>query len=402
MPRTPPPLPADLPDLSPPETLTVQLRTLTPMFGGGAETREVDDRQPVRAASVRGGLRFWWRATAGAGYATAKELHDAESALWGNTETPGRVRVEVEVTERGTRVYPSELNKGGGSPAQTGPREAYFVHPFQEIRSENKPETFGLRDVAFTVTLTLHRLSAAEREQVVTAVRAWIAFGGVGARTRRGCGALTVAGDAAQWLPAQPADLWAWFGREERAVPQPQHSVLAGAKALLSPVGADPVKDVWRDLGRFWARFRKGHYTERRPDYSPMSGGAWRDHRTLQAGLRRDEPARLAKPFLGLPIVYQKFPRTDAFAGTIEGAQEGKKRMASPVILKPCAFRDGVRGLVLVLNAPPPRQVKVSGQPHPLEIPPHDPVLASLGVRGPLAAVRAAAKIDGYPQEVSL
>ena len=362
----------------------------------------MDERHPVRAASVRGHLRFWWRATAGAGYATAKDLYDAESALWGNTETPGRVRVEVEVTNAGQEVWPSSYGQSKEGPIKNGPLEAYFLHPFQANKKKEIPEVSGRVGIAFTVTLTLHRLSAAEREQVVTAVRAWIAFGGVGARTRRGCGALTVTGDAAQWLPAEPADLWAWFGREERAVPTPQHSVLAGAKALLGPVGDNPEKDVWRDLGRFWARFRKGHYTERRPTYSPMSGGAWRDHRTLQAGLRRDEPARLAKPFLGLPIVYQKFPRTNAFSGTIEGAQEGKKRMASPVILKPCAFCDGVRGLVLVLNAPPPRQVKVSGQPHPLEVPPHDPVLAALGVRGPLAAVRAAAKIDGYPQEVSL
>lgn len=159
------------------------------------------------------------------------------------------------------------------------------------------------------------------------------------------------------------------------------------------------MEEVWRDLGRFWARFRKGHFTEKRPSYSPMSGGAWEDHSTLKR-VRRGETIRLAKPYLGLPIVYQAFP--NAFAGTLEAITSHGTRMASPVILKPCAFQDGVRGLVLVMSAPIPERISVKGQEHTLEVPQNDPVLRTLQARTPLEAVGIAAKKSGYSLEVTL
>ena len=108
MPRTPPPPPDPslLDHLPPPASFEVTLRTITPMFGGSATTREVDPENPVRAASVRGHLRFWWRAAAGASYEDAEKLFKAESEIWGNTEQHGRVRVEVKVSDAGEECQP--------------------------------------------------------------------------------------------------------------------------------------------------------------------------------------------------------------------------------------------------------------------------------------------------------
>jgi CRISPR-associated protein Cmr1 len=404
VPRTPPSTPPPTLKLEPPEPWTVKLQTITPMFGGSAETRQVDPNHPIRAASVRGHLRFWWRATVGAQCSTLQELFDKESELWGNTKKHGKVRVEVEVTDIGTPVKPSSLGRAKGSPAQNGPLEGYFVHPFRENKTERKDEAPGLVGVSFTVRLTFlyaaeDALTEEQEQQVKTSVRAWVAFGGVGARTRRGCGALTVTSDRTEWLAREPGQLREWFALKHKQDQRAECSVLPGAKLFISERKGEVVDGVWRDLGRFWARFRKGHFTERRPDYSPMSGGAWRDHSTLKR-LRRDETAQLVKPYLGLPIIYQAFP--NAFAGALEAVHDQGKRLASPVILKPCAFQDGVRGLVLVMNAPPPKRISVKGQELDLEIPQHDPVLQALNARSPLAAVAEAAKRCGYKTEVRL
>ena len=83
----------DLPEWREPakrETIELELRLITPMFGGGYKAREVDPLQPIRPAAIRGHLRFWWRATAGARYTSVADLHKAETELWGGASKSGR------------------------------------------------------------------------------------------------------------------------------------------------------------------------------------------------------------------------------------------------------------------------------------------------------------------------
>ncbi|MCS7069775.1 MAG: type III-B CRISPR module RAMP protein Cmr1 [Meiothermus sp.] len=390
------------------ETWTLKLRTITPMFGGSATPREVDPAHPVRAASVRGHLRFWWRATAGARYGSAKELFEAEEAIWGSAEKYGKVALRALEQSAGQAVRPSELVPDRGT-ARTGPMEKFFLHPFNENRNEGLSEASGLKSVEFALELTFS-LSEMEKGHLRQAIRAWIAFGGIGARTRRGLGALEVTQDLKDWLPANPDQFKTWF-----AVPpqkEVHHATLAGAVVCLGqprkPSSADPYKghSVWRDLGRFWARFRKGHYVEdpetgKTMAYTPMAGGKWRDHKTLLALRPKQERIALAKPFYGLPIVYQRLG--DSFSGTLEAVHSGGRRMASPVILKPIAFADGsIRPAVIILNAPAPTRIRVNGEELALQLPDNDPVLEALEADTPLEAVRGAAHIQGFTQEVRL
>jgi CRISPR-associated protein Cmr1 len=89
------------------KTIELELRLITPMFGGGYKAREVDPLQPIRPAAIRGHLRFWWRATAGARYASVADLHKAETELWGGASTKdnpavGKVAIRVEISKEGT------------------------------------------------------------------------------------------------------------------------------------------------------------------------------------------------------------------------------------------------------------------------------------------------------------
>jgi CRISPR-associated protein Cmr1 len=373
------------------ETIELELRLITPMFGGGYKAREVDPLLPIRPAAIRGHLRFWWRATAGARYATVEELHKAETELWGGASTKdnpafGKVAIQVHILSAGEKASYSQV--APPSKPEDGPLHGYFLFPFREQREQNIPAAVGRRQVSFQLRLTLDAsLSEAQRAGVRTALKAWIAFGGVGARTRRGCGALTVLGNNAnQWLPPTQG-LAQWLGMPRDAASDHDWTTLAGARGIVVPT-ASP-EEAWRELGQFWARFRKGHFAQA---YSPMSGGKWRDYRQVLCQLRsQGNTLRLAKPFLGLPIVYQKFGKQTPFTGTLEPAESG--RMASPVILKPIALQGGKFGaLVLVMHAPKPDKIRVNSQEYALAAPTKDPVLQALGANDVLDAVLKGAK----------
>lgn len=73
----------------PPVTLTAEFRIVTPMFIGGADQSPSDG---IRPPSVKGALRFWWRALNWARYCqdgtdhaeALRKLHKEESRLFGN------------------------------------------------------------------------------------------------------------------------------------------------------------------------------------------------------------------------------------------------------------------------------------------------------------------------------
>jgi CRISPR-associated protein Cmr1 len=368
-----------LPDWQEPakrETIELELRLITPMFGGGYKAREVDTVQPIRPAAIRGHLRFWWRATAGARYTSVADLHKAERELWGAAATKdnpavGKVAIRVEVKDKGQMVgYGSR----GGLPK-------YFLFPFRP--QKNIPATKGRENVVFTLRLILDTsLSEAQRAEVTTALKAWIAFGGVGARTRRGCGALTVLGNNAnQWLPPTQG-LAEWLGMPRDAASDHDWTTLAGARGFITLT--KNAEDAWCKLGSFWERFRRGGL---------VSGTKWSDYRDVLCNLddQHDELA-LAKPFLGLPIEYQEFGEQTPFTGTLEPAQSG--RMASPVILKPIALQGGEFGaLVLVMHAPKPDKIRVNSEEYALAAPTKDHVLQALGANDVLDAVLRGAKL---------
>lgn len=75
----------------------VSLQVVTPILGGAARTRSIDEIDIIRAPNVRGSLRFWWRALRGHAFKTPTELYEAESALWGRAAEDKGGRSEVEI-----------------------------------------------------------------------------------------------------------------------------------------------------------------------------------------------------------------------------------------------------------------------------------------------------------------
>lgn len=199
----------DAPEWSEPDradhtTITLQLKLITPMFGGGHTAREIDPDAPIRAAAIRGHLRFWWRATAGAQCSTSDELFTREAELWGSAsrdndkDAPGKISIRSEVNKLGTvkASHTWRHPKTGEEKNYTFPLHGwaeYAMHPFQgkkERGLEIKPHDDGLIDTEFTLHITIQNSENSEIQAVLAALKAWIATGGIGARSRRGCGTL--------------------------------------------------------------------------------------------------------------------------------------------------------------------------------------------------------------------
>jgi CRISPR-associated protein Cmr1 len=319
-----------------------------------------------------------------------------------------------KLTEAGEEKKQSELAPKEIS--KHGPREGYFIFPFQAQKKEQIPEATARKGVKFELQLVVHQrwnvktkeyedISVEEVKSIRNAVKAWLTFGGVGARTRRGCGALQVIGNNTnEWLPPvrDKERIGSWM--KSLIVGNPastSHTLLKDATVIIGEgckadnnLSASEV--AWRTLGAFWARFRKGHIPPVRSNYDPTSNCDWDDYRKVLVKSYfpkspRPSSLALAKPFLGLPIIYQWFDNAPYTKFAIEASETG--RMSSPVILKPIMFADGsVCPMVAILSAPKPEKIAIDKDKVDLKIPTSDKVLTALGATDPLQAVTAAAK----------
>ena len=176
------------------ERFDVCLKTVTPILGGAAQTRTCDEVDVIRTPTIRGHLRFWWRALHSHRFThNLQALYDEESRIWGRAgedDNGGRSQVEL-------RVEVSKKSESDSSNIAPNGQGAYALWPARGTQTQI-PAPRRSPGLEFRVTVTA---PSADVAQVRDAVRLWILFGGYGSRTRRGLGALTVCGDTSDWLP---------------------------------------------------------------------------------------------------------------------------------------------------------------------------------------------------------
>src|SRR6056297_2479641 len=127
------------------ETVTKEYRfeLITPMFGGDSESWELNPEAPVRAQSIRGQLRFWWRTMQGDTDPVA--LLDRENSLWGGRTVSKsgdacriQSRVKVAVIKQKTEArHSAELNSKRNA-LEDGVIPAYLAFPVTELVKEEK------------------------------------------------------------------------------------------------------------------------------------------------------------------------------------------------------------------------------------------------------------------------
>lgn len=206
MPRLIPPCPLEIPA---PNTVRLfeeplDIHVVTPIFGGGVVAGQNDPVTVIRGTTIRGHLRFWWRATRGAAFSNVQALKARESEIWGSASCPGQVHVRVKILTSGQTMRWANFPPNGNTPIPEPNFPAYVLFPFAGRREHGQvieQPAQCTSGVCFQLTFSIrdNHLQAELKKEVEAALWAWINFGGVGARTRRGCGSLY----CAKYSPAQ-------------------------------------------------------------------------------------------------------------------------------------------------------------------------------------------------------
>ncbi|EJF54687.1 CRISPR type III-B/RAMP module RAMP protein Cmr1 [Saprospira grandis DSM 2844] len=151
--------------------ITFECETITPMFMAGADGKTPE----LRAPSIKGALRFWWRALNG--HLELEELKEREGEIFGNTEQRSKVLLrvrEVDVIYSNTTFLASI-----GRKAHDIKYLAYGVEDHYYIEEGSR----------FEVVVSCKNYEIIEKH-IKPAFSALVAFGGLGAKGRNGFGSI--------------------------------------------------------------------------------------------------------------------------------------------------------------------------------------------------------------------
>jgi CRISPR-associated protein Cmr1 len=400
----------------------LEVTNLTPIIGGGVEPFEPDSVDFARVPSIRGQLRRWWRALYRRPGESANALFLRESELWGAVDLPERgekpralrslIAVRTEVVEPGKlgpagwHEYDSRNNRHRALPKWAlGSKLGYALFPLQRAQKERDAYPrrqdmpthsvrTGLR-FHLTVTVALPRpcpnlppelvgqAHFAAVQQVLGALWAWIHFGGLGARTRRGFGALATAGGQ-QLGPFQGLNevLWRrllegpgaegiglWLADFASAA-APEDGTLWPPRLWVGPsrTSAGAAHEELVDLLK---TFRQGSGVGRDPGDRSPGQSRWPEPHVLR--VLHDPTARYDHPpprglrdqvaggevgapraAFGLPIQFHFKDRGDSQADATLLPPGGAQRLPSPLILRPLRGNGGCFPAVLLLNTSGP------------------------------------------------
>lgn len=167
------------------EKLSYTIKVVTPIMGGGAEANRAEECFAVRPSEIRGHLRFWWRELF-AKDLKGEALRKVETAIWGDSQNPSNVVVQVE----GGAFTAKRMKSQDFFGFRRYSKESYALFP---LESDEDPRCSLVKEGGnFTCHVLMKEsvLNEEQRLQVKKAVNVWILLGGIGARTRRGLGCL--------------------------------------------------------------------------------------------------------------------------------------------------------------------------------------------------------------------
>jgi len=233
--------------------LTYDMKLLTPMVGGGVESWKPDLFCPVRIQSIKGILRFWWRTMQN--IQRYDVLIANENTLWGCSRNASRVAINVEIKARPEIV---KLERDERDRVQYGDLHPYVLFPLQGQKGMDR---FTLiRSMKFRLVI---RCPESEWETVDKCMTLWVLFGGLGARTRRGCGSLYCSKVMEEFQSGE--DVWEFLeGFTRKGSPDfasSHYPSLSNCRFAWSEIDvqgeADPI-GIWSDFLDKYYRFRQG------------------------------------------------------------------------------------------------------------------------------------------------
>ncbi|MGI2079321.1 type III-B CRISPR module RAMP protein Cmr1 [Shewanella putrefaciens] len=328
------------------EWITYQCTLVTPMFGGGVETGKVDKDMPIRASTIRGQLRFWWRIACGP--KDPKVMREKEEAIWGGIGDKAAIASQVQIRVISKNVIMSNLVS---SKKLAGSGVKYALGATDEAYCLPSGYNFVL-EIRYKDDITSDQI-----KQVKESLRWWALFGGVGARTRRGFGAVEVKG--VEPIPIHDFD---------------DEQTNKGCKLAFAKGQYNDAKLAWEKATNSLYEFRQQPEIGRNKGKEKKEGRSfWPEADQLRYLTGKNDNGRHMPEFeknlifpraaFGLPIQFQ-FPGKNNDPDKMNLYPEDSERLASPLILRPYLDENKKwRALALLL----PNWKKALTQPLTLE-----------------------------------
>jgi CRISPR-associated protein Cmr1 len=346
-----------------------EVKIVTPVYGGGARTMEKGvsplrgEVTPIRSSAVRGALRAWWRRWAMLKKDRGELYRQQEALLWGWADNhlgtiKGAVSVYVDTQKLGPptikrasadlkyATWPIEMADGAAELASFNGSLRIVVQLDRSLVEAPAAEGGAPKPrAAWAEAWPQHAADDSADglvgqlwHEVLLALRAFTTFGGVGARTRRGFGALYWPGDSKAkhplCKPLTVEQVAAALGWEKRIAARREVQGQRPDPAELAAIAHQKGLEVMQNY-RLGMRLGRTHRTHRSP---------WPEanllRRVRDGDLRGDVQLVLPRAAFGLPLHF-KFPnegasRTQKWELRPLGP-DGKSagRFPSPVFLRP-------------------------------------------------------------------
>lgn len=358
-------------------------RLITPLYGGGVEPESPDPISLVRVPSIRGQLRFWWRATCARRFhGQIDAMRRAEGEIWGSSSggsgNQSAVQVELlswrEPTPRQALQAKNRKNEeiNPGDPAS---EYSYVAFP---LRGKLGRPIVGVEfELRISIYPSADSVVNRIRPDLEAALWAWENFGGVGARTRRGFGAIhlvsvdgvpvaDVAEKELEQRLAEGFDRYMAKGEPPEGVPVLPEKVVPGSNFVLTGRRNTPLA-AWKGAFDALSGFRqprKFNPETKRPGRTswPEADAIRRMARTHAPNHepRSNSPDVFPRAGFGLPIIIQfkdgrrgRSTPGDPSQSTLRLHKHD--RWASPLLIRPLACAGGnARAVAITLEGSSP------------------------------------------------
>ncbi len=380
-------------------TQTRKYQLITPLFGGGAEAGKNDLTMPINGKSIRGQLRFWWRAMRAKDQhideillnqslpmyyldknnkplldengnpkplSQIAKLRQLEGTIWGlasgDSGKPSSVQIGVRIGNYGESIevkawweWNANTNKWQWKSDVDTHFPSYAAFPLRPEEDKGKPPNLGtkpkqklnerttaslLKNTTFNVEIAYPQIFAREIE---AALWAWENFGGVGARTRRGFGAFELSSTL------QTENLQAQFDSHQA---QGQH--LDGIPYISNFAIS---QTDWKNRIQRYQNFRQGGGFARTPESGRNTGSPGRSYWTEPDAIRHLTQQSLIshqdlmitplidafpRGQLGMPIIFhfKDSSKNNPFNPNVDPRETTLQpshhdRLASPLLIRP-------------------------------------------------------------------
>jgi CRISPR type III-B/RAMP module RAMP protein Cmr1 len=336
------------------KTEAFHFELITPCFCGGAAP---DTQAEIRAPSIRGQLRWWFRTLGGFKSLSPTPVREQEAMVFGSINGCEGRASQLVVRVRGisgSRLISTQAKDAEGMNGRVGTDRGYLLFPLR-----NRPR--GVFDESSLPKFDLNLVWRGD-PLLWKSIRALVTiFGNLGAlgfRSRRAMGALSMSN-----APMLLQEAFSYFS----------DSSLLQVRGIAAKDGTDAIRVLASWLKGWRAHGRTGNNTaeQSRPGFK----FAKNDH---DSGLPRSA-LKSYRPAIGLPII-QRYSsgNTNNWDFGAGNHHQPKGRFASPVLLRPHRDAQGNwRGLVIFVephkwpNDPAtgqPRKVFLNGQPRSVSL----------------------------------